>query len=44
MRAIIAGGTGFIGKNLVDNLKGSDWEIVVLSRSPGKVADTKVLP
>ncbi|MBC17335.1 Epimerase family protein YfcH [Pseudodesulfovibrio profundus] len=39
MRAIIAGGTGFIGKNLVDNLKGSDWEIVVLSRSPGKVAD-----
>ncbi|QJB55905.1 TIGR01777 family oxidoreductase [Pseudodesulfovibrio sp. zrk46] len=39
MRAIIAGGTGFIGKALVAELKANDWEIVVLSRSPGKVAE-----
>jgi hypothetical protein len=39
MRAIIAGGTGFIGRALVDELRGSDWEIVVLSRSPIKVAE-----
>jgi len=39
MRAIIAGGTGFIGRALVDELRGSDWEIVVLSRSPSKVAE-----
>jgi len=40
MRAIITGGTGFIGQALVSELKKNDWEIVVLSRSPGKVADT----
>lgn len=39
MRAIIAGGTGFIGQELVRELHGAGWEIVVLSRSPGKVAD-----
>lgn len=39
MRAIIAGGTGFIGQALVSELKDNGWEIVVLSRSPGKVAD-----
>ncbi len=39
MRAIIAGGTGFIGRALVGELKSNGWEIVVLSRSPGKVAD-----
>lgn len=39
MRAIIAGGTGFIGKSLVEELKAHDWEIVVLSRRPKKVAE-----
>ena len=39
MRAIIAGGTGFIGRALVQELKAHDWEIMVLTRSPGKVAD-----
>lgn len=37
-RAIIAGGTGFIGKALCAELKQHDWEIVVLSRDPGRVA------
>lgn len=37
VRAIIAGGTGFIGQALVAELKERDWEIVVLSRNPGKV-------
>lgn len=39
MRAIIAGGTGFIGQALVHELKENGWEIVVLSRSPSKVAE-----
>ncbi|MEF2230196.1 MAG: TIGR01777 family oxidoreductase [Pseudodesulfovibrio sp.] len=39
MRAIIVGGTGFIGQALVAELKAHGWEIVVLSRAPGKVAD-----
>lgn len=39
MRAIIAGGTGFIGQALVAELKAYGWEIVVLSRAPGKVAE-----
>ncbi|MCJ2165625.1 TIGR01777 family oxidoreductase [Pseudodesulfovibrio sp. S3] len=46
MRAIIAGGTGFIGRALVRELKEHGWEIVVLSRNPGKVAavfDTGVI-
>ncbi|WP_419786158.1 TIGR01777 family oxidoreductase [Pseudodesulfovibrio sp.] len=38
MRAIIVGGTGFIGRNLVTELMGNGWEIVVLSRAPGRVA------
>jgi uncharacterized protein (TIGR01777 family) len=38
MRAIIAGGTGFIGQALVAELRDAGWEIVVLSRSPSKVA------
>ena len=39
MRAIIAGGTGFIGQALAAELKANGWEIVVLSRAPGKVAE-----
>lgn len=39
MRAIITGGTGFIGRALTYELKEHGWEIVVLSRAPGKVAD-----
>ena len=38
MRAIIAGGTGFIGRELVRELREHGWEIMVLSRNPGKVA------
>ena len=38
MRAIIAGGTGFIGRELVRELREHDWEILILSRNPGKVA------
>ncbi|QGY39157.1 TIGR01777 family protein [Pseudodesulfovibrio cashew] len=38
MRAIIAGGTGFIGQSLITELQENGWDIVVLSRSPGKVA------
>jgi len=39
MRAIIAGGTGFIGRHLAAELKDNGWEIVILSRMPGKVAE-----
>ncbi|CCH49262.1 TIGR01777 family oxidoreductase [Pseudodesulfovibrio piezophilus] len=39
MRAIVAGGTGFIGRALIDELRDNEWEIVVLSRTPGKVAE-----
>jgi len=39
MRAIITGGTGFIGRALVAELREHGWEIVVLSRNPGKVAE-----
>jgi len=38
MRALIVGGTGFIGRALAGELLGSGWEVVVLSRSPAKVA------
>lgn len=40
MRAIITGGTGFIGRALVAELREHDWEIVILSRNPGRVAET----
>lgn len=39
VRAIITGGTGFIGQALVADLLDRDWEVVILSRSPGRVAD-----
>ena len=38
MRAIIAGGTGFIGRELVRELREHGWDILILSRNPGKVA------
>lgn len=35
MRILITGGSGFIGRKLIENLK-SDYEIVILSRQPQK--------
>jgi len=37
MRAIVTGGTGFIGKSLVKKLIKEGWEIKVITRTPGKV-------
>lgn len=39
MRAIIAGGTGFIGRALCAELLEYDWEIIILSRNPGRVSE-----
>jgi hypothetical protein len=39
MRAIIAGGTGFIGRALIAELQKNNWEIIVLSRTPSRVAE-----
>ncbi len=39
MRAIIAGGTGFIGQALAAELKDHGWDIVILSRAPSRVAE-----
>ncbi len=39
MRAIIAGGTGFIGRALVKELREHEWEVIVLSRTPSRVVD-----
>lgn len=38
MRIIVTGGTGFIGRSLCQELVRADHEVVVLSRSPEKVA------
>lgn len=40
MRVIITGGTGLIGRALVDDLSREDHEIIVLSRSPERYAGT----
>lgn len=40
MRVIITGGTGLIGRALVDDLSPEDHEIFVLSRSPERYAGT----
>lgn len=37
MRAIVTGGTGFIGRSLVKRLQRDDWEIKVITRQKGKV-------
>jgi uncharacterized protein (TIGR01777 family) len=37
-RIILAGGSGFLGTVLADAFSRSGWEVVVLTRSPGKVA------
>jgi len=36
MKVIIAGGTGVIGRELITNLAGTGYEIIVLSRNPDK--------
>ena len=38
MRVIITGGTGFIGRQLAAELLAAGYEVVALSRNPGKVA------
>ena len=39
MRALIAGGTGFIGRHLARFLRDRDFDVVVVSRSPSKGID-----
>ena len=36
MRIVVAGGTGFIGRALTAEFAEAGWEVVVLSRAPGK--------
>ncbi len=36
MKSIVTGGTGFIGKALVENLLSRGWEVFVLTRTRGK--------
>lgn len=40
MKVIIAGGTGLIGRQLTKDLVKHDYEVVILSRNPGKVIST----
>ncbi len=42
MRIVIAGGTGLIGRSLVNSLVSDDHEVVILSRNPEKTR--KLLP
>lgn len=37
MRALIAGGTGFIGRALCAELLENNWEVIILSRRPSRV-------
>jgi uncharacterized protein YbjT (DUF2867 family) len=37
MKVIIAGGTGLIGRQLTKELAKNGYEVVILSRNPGKV-------
>ncbi|HET7746320.1 MAG TPA: NAD(P)H-binding protein [Vicinamibacteria bacterium] len=39
MRVVVAGGTGFIGRHVVDELLGRGHEVSVTTRDPGTVAD-----
>jgi uncharacterized protein len=39
MRVIVTGGSGLIGRSLVENLAADGYEVYVLSRSPGRVRD-----
>lgn len=41
MKILITGGTGLIGTHLINQLKGKNYEIVVLSRNPGKEKQVK---
>lgn len=38
MRVIITGGSGLIGRALTDNLTAGEHEVIILSRSPGRVS------
>src|SRR6266567_4354783 len=35
-RVVLAGGSGFLGRILADHLTRQDYEVIVLSRRPGK--------
>lgn len=39
---LVTGGSGFIGRHLYRSLLANDWQVIVLSRNPGKAA--KILP
>ncbi len=39
MRAIIAGGTGFIGRALCAELLENGWEVIIISRTPSRVGE-----
>jgi uncharacterized protein (TIGR01777 family) len=35
-RIVIAGGSGFLGQALADHFLNADWDVIILTRSPGK--------
>ena len=43
MKALITGGTGFLGINLIKQLRELDWQVVVLHRSTSNLEDLKDL-
>lgn len=42
MRVIITGGSGLIGRALIHNLAADGHEVIILSRSPGRIRDLLV--
>ena len=40
MKVVIAGGTGTIGRALIEHLAGQQYQITILSRNPEKYQNT----